>query len=287
MTPGPRKCGLELSGGVCSPPQVPRRNAANERAALERAPGPSAGEWATFVRVARTVPLRLSALRLLSFFVFSCSGLRRRRSAPSAPRTAGEGATGAREASEPWWRGRVTRRFVVVEEQSVVPKLICDACVSLRPAPPPPPCFAGWSPSPLSRWRMGSMALFVNKKELTMPSRKKLPEKPPYLKRRTFEEGRAQADAAHVATCRLYCDALDLWRGCAKPRCRRHRCCPRADRLFRARPASCVGKAAARGAEGGDRRRAAPHRAGNPHPMDRAPHRAQADRVVGARLNAG
>jgi len=59
-----------------------------------------------------------------------------------------------------------------------------------------------------------------------MPSsRKKLPDQPPYLKRRTFEEGRAEVDAAHVATCRLYCDALNLWRGCAKPRCRRHRCC--------------------------------------------------------------
>jgi hypothetical protein len=58
-----------------------------------------------------------------------------------------------------------------------------------------------------------------------MPSRKKLPEQPPYLKRRTFEQGRAEVDAAHVATCRLYCDALNLWRGCAKPLCRRHRCC--------------------------------------------------------------
>src|SRR3984957_19082505 len=61
----------------------------------------------------------------------------------------------------------------------------------------------------------------------------------------------------------------------------------RADRLFRARSADCVGKAAARGAKAGDRRRPAPHRAGNPHRMDRAPQRAQADRVVGARLNAG
>ena len=42
----------------------------------------------------------------------------------------------------------MTCRFVVVEEQSVVPKLICDACVSLRPASALSPCFAGWSPSP-------------------------------------------------------------------------------------------------------------------------------------------
>jgi hypothetical protein len=59
-----------------------------------------------------------------------------------------------------------------------------------------------------------------------MPSsRKKRSDQPPYLKRRTFEQGRAEVDAAHVATCRLYCDALDLWRRCAKPLCRRHRCC--------------------------------------------------------------
>jgi hypothetical protein len=29
-----------------------------------------------------------------------------------------------------------------------------DSCGALRPAPPPPPCFAGWSPSPASRGRM-------------------------------------------------------------------------------------------------------------------------------------
>ena len=68
--------------------------------------------------------------------------------ASSAPATAGEGTTGAREASEPWWRGRLTRRFVDVEEQARVLRKIYDACVALSPAPPPPPCFAGWSPSP-------------------------------------------------------------------------------------------------------------------------------------------
>jgi hypothetical protein len=53
----------------------------------------------------------------------------------------------------------------------------------------------------------------------------KIPDQPPYLKRRTFEQGRAEVDAAHVATCRLYCDALNLWRRCTEPLCRRHRCC--------------------------------------------------------------
>src|SRR6202035_334318 len=36
----------------------------------------------------------------------------RTRSLFSAPAIAGEGTTGARVASEPWWRGRVTRSFV-------------------------------------------------------------------------------------------------------------------------------------------------------------------------------
>ena len=122
-----------------------------------------------------------------------------------------------------------------------------------------------------------------------MPSRKKLPEEPPYLKRRTFEEGRARRPmrrmsrpAGCIATRSICGAAAQNAAVPAAPLLSR-----RADRLFRARPASCVGKAAVRGAEGGDRRRAAPHRAGNPHRMDRAPHRAQADRVVGARLNAG
>jgi hypothetical protein len=43
-----------------------------------------------------------------------------------------------------------------------------------------------------------------------MPSwRKKPPNKQDFLKRRTFEEGCAQGDAAHIATQRLYCDVLN------------------------------------------------------------------------------
>jgi hypothetical protein len=59
-----------------------------------------------------------------------------------------------------------------------------------------------------------------------MPSsRKKSPDQPDFLKRRTFEQGKAELDAAHIATNRLYCDALDLWRRCALNPCRRHRRC--------------------------------------------------------------
>jgi len=63
------------------------------------------------------------------------------------------------------------------------------------------------------------------------PSRKKAsrknspPEEPDYLKRRTFAQGKAEVDAAHVAAYRLYCEALRFWRGCPRPACKRHRCC--------------------------------------------------------------
>jgi hypothetical protein len=46
-----------------------------------------------------------------------------------------------------------------------------------------------------------------------------------YLKRRTAEQGLAQVDAAHVATWRLYCDALRLWRHCSMRSCLHHRRC--------------------------------------------------------------
>ena len=59
-----------------------------------------------------------------------------------------------------------------------------------------------------------------------MPS---LQETPPrrqnFLKRRSFEEGRALVDAAHVATHRLYCDAFGFWRRCSWRTCKRHRRC--------------------------------------------------------------
>jgi hypothetical protein len=46
-----------------------------------------------------------------------------------------------------------------------------------------------------------------------------------FLKRRSFEEGRVLVDAAHIATHRLYCDALRFWRRCALRTCKRHRRC--------------------------------------------------------------
>jgi hypothetical protein len=48
------------------------------------------------------------------------------------------------------------------------------------------------------------------KMEIDMPNSRnnKPPKQPNYLKRRTFAEGKAQVDAAHVATWRLYCEVL-------------------------------------------------------------------------------
>jgi hypothetical protein len=46
-----------------------------------------------------------------------------------------------------------------------------------------------------------------------------------FLKRRSFEEGRALLDAAHVVTQRLYCDVLRFWRRCPERACKRHRRC--------------------------------------------------------------
>ena len=43
--------------------------------------------------------------------------MRMRALAPPPPRSGGRGTTGARAASEPWWRGRWTRSFVAVAGQ--------------------------------------------------------------------------------------------------------------------------------------------------------------------------
>ncbi len=59
-----------------------------------------------------------------------------------------------------------------------------------------------------------------------MPSwRNKTSTKQDFLKRRSFEDGRALVDAAHIATQQLYCDALKFWRRCSQRACRRHRRC--------------------------------------------------------------
>jgi hypothetical protein len=58
-----------------------------------------------------------------------------------------------------------------------------------------------------------------------MPSEYKPTDRGNYLKRRTFEKGRTEVDAAHRATFRLYCDSLALWRRCRMRKCLRHRRC--------------------------------------------------------------
>jgi hypothetical protein len=58
-----------------------------------------------------------------------------------------------------------------------------------------------------------------------MPSDKTPPDRGNYLKRRTFEKGFTEVNAAHLSTFRLYCDSLDLWRRCRQRTCRRHRRC--------------------------------------------------------------
>src|SRR5580698_8018310 len=74
--------------------------------------------------------------------------------APSAPAKRGRGTTGARVASEPWWRGRWTRSFVFVAEDSLRRKKRAnmsghhqDTCGTLSPAPPPPPLVRPPSPA--------------------------------------------------------------------------------------------------------------------------------------------
>jgi hypothetical protein len=76
--------------------------------------------------------LRLPALRLpfyleakqqwLSFLLQNSGAQRAARTRSlvlSAPAQRGRGTTGARAASEPWWRGRRTRSFVVVAEDTL------------------------------------------------------------------------------------------------------------------------------------------------------------------------
>ena len=120
-----------------------------------------------------------------------------------------------------------------------------------------------------------------------MPSWRNKPksEKGNYQKRRSFEQGKAEIDAAHRATFRLYGDALRLWRRCAQRRCRRHRCC-----LGDAQ--HCFGRAwpfvppslRRRAQKQVHRRRPAPRSARQPCRMDGAPHRDQGFGDVDFRL---
>jgi hypothetical protein len=59
-----------------------------------------------------------------------------------------------------------------------------------------------------------------------MPARRdQLSNQQDFLKRRSFDQGRALVDAAHIATHRLYCDTLKFWRRCPLRQCKRHRRC--------------------------------------------------------------
>jgi hypothetical protein len=81
---------------------------------------------------------------------------------------------------------------------------------------------------PLPRYRgAGKRKRATNNTEIiAMPSdRRPSTDRGNYHKRRTFEQGLAEVNAAHRMTFRLYCDSLDLWRRCGLGKCRRHRCC--------------------------------------------------------------
>jgi hypothetical protein len=59
-----------------------------------------------------------------------------------------------------------------------------------------------------------------------MPSsRKQTADGKKFLKRRTFEQGKKEIAAAHIAAQQLYCDALKFWRRCRLRVCQRHRRC--------------------------------------------------------------
>src|SRR5579862_555753 len=273
MTPGPRKRGLELSGGVRSPPQVPRRNADRRARCASARAGPEARASGNIrSRGSDSTPCVCRRSASLAF-LFSCSEWKRRRRIGAhlpPPRQRGRGTTGARVASEPWWRGRVTRRFVVVEERARMPEQVCDACVAWRPAPPPPPCFRlralrfgglkpavarraseggsqGGPPPPLSRWRMGVRLSRLNKTEIDHA-----------IVTQKASRSTALPQAAHVrrgargGRCRACRDLPAVLRRARSLARLRETAVPaapllsrRADRLFRAWPAPCVGKAAA------------------------------------------
>ncbi len=56
-------------------------------------------------------------------------------------------------------------------------------------------------------------------------ARQKAPNDNEFTKRRSIDAGLKLADTAHVATWRLYCEVLALWRACRIKKCRRHRRC--------------------------------------------------------------
>ena len=105
----------------------------------------------------------------------------------------------------------------------------------------------------------------MKKADPTAPSAKD------FNKRRSVEAGLKLADAAHMATWRLYCEVLALWRGCSNKKCRRHRRClgEAAACLLRAQPSDSAG-ATVGSSERGHGRRAAARCAGDAPGVDRA-----------------
>jgi len=74
----------------------------------------------------------------------------------------------------------------------------------------------------------------IKTKSTRMARRKKHGRRGLFHKRTTPEEEVAQREAAFAAIRRLYCEALPLWRSCARPFCRRHRRCGADDKGCRA-----------------------------------------------------
>src|SRR5262249_48708256 len=65
-----------------------------------------------------------------------------------------------------------------------------------------------------------------NKKDMLMPTwRNKPPNDHNFNKHSTAEARAALADAAQLATARLYADVLELWTICRRKKCRRHQRC--------------------------------------------------------------
>lgn len=59
-----------------------------------------------------------------------------------------------------------------------------------------------------------------------MPSRQnEPPDEPNFFKRRSYKQGKAEVDAAHLAAQRLFCEVLKFWRHCRLRTCKRHRHC--------------------------------------------------------------
>jgi len=115
----------------------------------------------------------------------------------------------------------------------------------------------------------------MKKADPTVPSAKD------FNKRRSVEAGLKLADAAHVATWRLYCEVLALWRACSKEVPPPSALPRRTGGVPAAGAADYSAGATIGSGERGDGRRAAAHSAGDASGMDRAaPAAAEPDAVA-------